>query len=111
MDYESKFLDKNYLATRLRDFKDIKNGNVTFDIYESDRAESASLYVRFFVNGFNRHTLRVSDHTCTTPHTQFIVCQTDILSKKKKEQFVKLVESSIRKAKSKGIEKALQHIN
>jgi len=99
---EDKFLNKEYVETRLRDFKDIKSKNITFEIKGSDRIDSLSLYVEFFIDNMKLNTLRISDHLCkTSPHLQFIIEPTKILAKKKKELFVRTVNHCLAIAKSK----------
>jgi len=110
MELEDKFLDENYLATRLRDFKEIRNKEITFYITKSDRAYSNSLYINFCVNNLKFATLRISDHIAKTPHTSFVITQGKILSKKKREQFVKLVECVLRKAKNKSLDLKLKQV-
>ena len=87
MNTEKKFLDPNYVATRLRDFKDIQKRVVTFSIHKSDNETSNSIYVDFWVGHFKCSTLRISDHIIEYPQSQFIVGE-DILTKKKKAQFI-----------------------
>lgn len=110
VEYESKFLSQEYLETRLRDFKEIRQKQVTFKIVKSNREESKSLYIEFYVDKIKGHTLRVSDHIVNTCHTQFIVSEFNVLKKKKKAQFVALVESSIRKAKADTLKVKLRRI-
>lgn len=111
MDYEEKFLDKSYLETRIRDFKEIKNGDFEFCVERSKNyPESASLYVHFKRGAWNIAELRVSDHSVNTAQTQFIVERGVILGKKKKEQFVRLVEKVIGVAKKKILAQALYKI-
>ena len=94
---ETIFLSPEYLETRLRDFKDVKSKKVKFVITKSNREDSRTLYVQFWVGNRKVSQLRVSDHIINTSDTQFIVADT-ILTKKKKAQFVRLVDKSIQKA-------------
>lgn len=94
---ETIFLSPEYLETRLRDFKDVKSKKVKFVITKSNREDSRTLYVQFWVGNRKVSQLRVSDHIINTSDTQFIVADT-ILTKKKKAQFVRLVEKSIQRA-------------
>lgn len=110
VDYEEKFLSREYLETRLRDFKEIRQKQVTFEIVKSNRENSKSLYIEFYIDGIKGHTLRVSDHIVNTCHTQFIAKPFTVLTKKKKAQFVALVESSIRKAKADTLKVKLRRI-
>lgn len=102
MDKQSKFLDKDYLTTRLRDFTAIKKKLVWFDITDSDRTFSKSIYINLYTNADKGsfHSIRISDH----PHevigqTQFLIEPNEDMTKKKKEQFIRVVELGIKKAR------------
>lgn len=111
MDYEEKFLDPAYLETRIRDFKEIKRGDLEFSVVRScNYPESASLYVKFMRGNWIISELRVSDHLVKTEQTQFIVSRGGILTKKKKEQFVRLVEKCIKVAKKKIFAQAMHRV-
>ena len=111
MEYEEKFLDPEYLSTRVRDFKEIKRGDLEFKVVRScNYPESASLYIKFMKGNWIITELRVSDHSINTPQTQFIVERGQILSKKKKEQFVRLIEKCIKVAKKKIFAQAMYKI-
>ena len=111
MDYEEKFLDPAYLETRVRDFKEIKRGDLEFSIVRScNYPETASLYVKFMRGAWIISELRVSDHSIKTTQTQFIVTRGEILTKKKKDTFVRLVEKCICVAKRKILTQALHKI-
>ena len=107
MDKQSKFFNKEYLETRLRDFSAIKKHDLFFQIHESDRVLLKTLYVEFWVKdgdkNFKQQTIRISDHIINCPHTQFIIDTYACLTKKKKQQFVRLVESAIKLAKRKSL--------
>lgn len=106
---ETIFLSPEYLETRLRDFKDVKSKKVKFVITKSNREDSRTLYVQFWVGNRKVSQLRVSDHIINTSDTQFIVADT-ILTKKKKAQFVRLVEKSIQKAYDKHLKLAMNWV-
>ena len=111
MEYEEKFLDPEYLSTRVRDFKEIKRGDLEFKVIRScNYPESASLYIKFMRGNWIISELRVSDHSVKTEQTQFIVERGAILSKKKKEQFVRLVEKCIKVAKKKIFAQAMHRV-
>lgn len=114
MDKQSKFLDKNYLKTRLMEFDAIKKGELTFELKESDRVLSKTLYVDFWANSGDKHykqaTMRISDHSIDCPHTQFIIEPYELITKKKKQQFVRLVECSIKRAKDKSLQHKLKFL-
>ena len=50
MDKQSKFFDKNYLTTRLRDFAAIKNKSVWFEIGDSNRSFSKTIYIYLYTS-------------------------------------------------------------
>lgn len=119
MEYQSKFFNKQYLETRLREVKEIKRKEIFFEIEESDRTFSRSLYVNFYLLGkqdrpFKGHTLRISDHLLEEtkcPHSQFVVDPNAFMSKSKKEQFMKSVRVSIAKAKTKHLYRELNKLS
>lgn len=112
IEYEAKLLDKEYLTTRIRDFKDIKNGLVLFAIKESNREDSLSVYIEFYVSGSKRAELRISDHYLKqAPQTQFIVYPCKILAKKRKELFVRTIENVINKAKIKEVNRKIKMLD
>lgn len=100
METQAKLLDKNYLATRIKEFKEIKRGDIRFEIYDSDRAFSNSVYITFFTYGGNKwykqFTIRISDHYADSPHEQFIINTQLSLTKHIKEKFMKLVDKVIK---------------
>lgn len=106
---ETIFLSPEYLETRLRDFKDVKSKKVKFVITKSNREGSRTLYVQFWVGNRKVSQLRVSDHIINTSDTQFIVADT-ILTKKKKAQFVRLVEKSIQRAYDKHLKLSMNWV-
>lgn len=116
METQSKFLNKKYLETRLREIREIRQKEMIFEIGESDRTFSRSLYVSFycpissgkFIKG---HTLRISDHIIDTPHTQFIIEPSACLTKKKKQQFARALETAVKKAKTKHFYKEMENIS
>lgn len=117
METQSKFLNKQYLETRLWEIREIKRKEITFEIEESDRAFSKSLYVNLYCPSgsgkwFKNHTLRISDHSFEDcPHTQFIIEPSAFLTKKKKQQFVRALETAVRKAKTKHFYKEMENIS
>ena len=117
MEKQIKLLNKPYLETRLREIKEIKRKEVFWDIEESDRAFSKSIYINFYIESTNglkwkNHTLRISDHSLTDcPHSQFIIEPNDFLTKKKKIQFIRAIENAIKKAQTKHLFKSLETIS
>ena len=114
MDKQSKFFSKEYLETRLRDFSAIKKHELYFQIHGSDRALSKTLYVEFWVKdgdkNFKLQTIRISDHIIDCPHTQFIIAPYACLTKKKKQQFIRLVENAIKLSKRKSLYHKLENL-
>ena len=116
MEKQIKLLNKEYLKTRLSEMREIKRKEVFFEIEESDRAFSKSLYISIWTQSygekkFKNSTLRISEHSisdCT--HTQFIIEPESCLTKKKKQQFVRALEKAILKAKTKNLYKQLEKI-
>lgn len=117
METQSKFLNKQYLETRLREIKEIKRKEIFFDIEESNRVFSKSLYINFYSQSlgskqFKNHTLRISDHIQEDcPHSQFIIEPNGFLTKKKKQQFMRAVETAVKKARIKHFYKELNKIS
>jgi hypothetical protein len=117
MDIQAKVLNKQYLETRIREIKEIKRKEIIFDIEESDRVFSKTLYVNFYCQGedswwFKGHTLRISDHfqeNC--PHSQFIINPSEWFTKKKKVQFMKTLENAVKKAKTRCFYKELKKLS
>ena len=76
MDKQSKFLSKEYLETRLRDFSAIKKHELYFQIHESDRVLSKTLYIEFWAKdgdkNFKQQTIRISDHIIMGNGTDFL---------------------------------------
>lgn len=117
METQIKFLNKQYLETRIKEFKEVKRNEVRFEIRESDRAFSRSLYIEFYCLGengswFKQKTVRISDHAIADcPHFQFIIEPNSILTKKKKQQFVKMLENAIKRSKKRQFKILLNKIS
>lgn len=116
METQSRLLNKDYLETRLRDIGAIRRKELTFQIHESDRALSKTLYIEFWEKDGEKNiklkTIRVSDHLQeeNCPHIQFIVKPYDFLTKKKKQQFIKTVERAIRSAQRRSLNYKLNNL-
>lgn len=117
METQDKFLNKQYLETRLREQREIKRKELFFDITESDRTFSRSLYINIYSQSlggkrFKGHTIRISDHQLSDcPHSQFIIEPNSILTKKKKAQFIRILETAFKKAQIKHFYKELSKIS
>lgn len=115
MERQSKLLNKQYLETRLRELPEIRRKEVGFDIQESDRAFSNSIYINLYYKDLEKdwkcHTLRISDHLLEKcPHTQFIIEPDRELSKKIKSRFIQIVKSCIKKVLMINLYKKLKKI-
>lgn len=117
MEKQEKFLNKQYLETRVREVKEIRQKKMKFDITESDRLFSKTLYVNFYCFGengkwFKEHTLRVSDHVLEDCyHSQFIVDPNENLTKKKKAQFLRVLELAVKKAQIRNFYKEIENVS
>lgn len=111
METELKLLDKNYIETRIGEFKEIRSKQVAYKIEDSNRENSASVYVRFYIvnkkgdgeSYFGGTTVRISDHPLSaerlntnSSYKQFIVKPNMVLCKKRKAMFVKVLENAIK---------------
>ena len=105
METETKFLDVNYVETRIREFKDIRSKQVSYKIERSNRENSNSIYVRFYLTRINKGEerffagsgVRISDHYLSDyPHKQFIVDTTMPLTKGRKAIFIKTLEKALK---------------
>lgn len=116
MDKQDKLLDKKYLETRIREIKAIRNKDVFFEIRDSDKENSISLYVNFFCKDAKgrktkAYTLRISDHSLADrPCLQFIIDPNDFLTKKKKQQFMSAVERAVQRASDKNSMRNLSYL-
>lgn len=117
MELQSKLLDKEYIKTRLQEIPEIKRKEVSVKFSNSDRPNSISLYIEFWVNGHNTEygyknkTIRVSDHRIDTPHTQFIIDPNDELTKKKKSLFMRTLEKGVKMALERSFYKKLSNLS
>lgn len=101
MDRQEKLLDIEYIETRLRDFLQIKTNRLNYTIKKSNREKSKSVYISFWFvmldNKISRQNqLRISDHPTKNPNLlDFVVNPDEILTKKKKKQFMNFLEKGI----------------
>ena len=107
METESRLLNKDYLATRIREIKEVRRHDVKFSIDESDRVFSKSLYINFYCLGANEvwvkySTVRISDHFINSvPFPQFIIEPDKELKKNKKKQLMATLTNAVSRAKFK----------
>lgn len=116
MELQSKFLNKEYLDIRIKEFDEIKNKEFEYIIKKSNRALSKSLYVEFCLNNngfrFKVATLRVSDHRLEKcMHTQFIINPLEVLTKSKRKSFVKIINRLFKKGRQKMLDIKLYNIS
>ena len=116
MELQSKFLNKEYLDIRIKEFDEIKNKEFEYIIKESNRVLSKSLYVEFCLNNngfrFKVATMRISDHRfekCI--HTQFIIDPFENLTKSKRKSFVRIVNNLFKKGRQKMLDVKLYNIS
>lgn len=107
---EAKLLDINYIETRLRDIKEIRNKEIFYNIEKSNRPDSKSIYVYFHYDIYTTH-MRISDHSIQTPVVQFIVNPFNVLNKKKKELFMRTLLNSVKCLKHKALDKKLKNLS
>lgn len=104
MDMQSKLLDQNYLKTRLEELKEIKKGDVKYNIYESDRLFSKTIYIDFYIQGkdkwYKQYSIRISDHEIKCLQEQFIIDRNLTLTKGVKDKFMQLVKKTINRSKN-----------
>ena len=114
---QTKFFEKEFVANILNDFKQIKSKEISFQIYNSDRSYSKSMYIGFWhqikdIGWRKLATLRISDHTdknCI--HPQFIVDLSGILTKKKVALFRRTISNCIKKCKHKVLQLNINKIS
>lgn len=107
METETKFLDQNYVETRVRELKEVRTRKVAYKIEKSNRENSNSLYVRFYVirmfkgeeKFYGVSGLRISDHLLTNypeTHKQFIIDPTMPLTKGRKAIFMRTLDRAVK---------------
>ena len=103
METQSKLLEEQYISTRLQEFKEIKRKEISFTINKSNVENSVSTYVHFCTNHDGNWvgctTLRISDHLHhdkNLKEKQFIIEPSAILTKKKKELFMRTLEQTLK---------------
>lgn len=101
MELESKLLEEEYLRTRFNEIKEIKQGLIRVYFKKSDRENSISLYVSFWRDGWHGMDLRISDHSIVRDcQIQFLIDPSQVLTKKKKERFMRTVMNCVTKTKN-----------
>lgn len=111
METELKFLDENYIETRVREIKEVRTKQVAYKIEHSNNQDSSSIYIRFYIINkkgdeekyFGGTTVRISDHVLSaerlnanSSYKQFIVKPEMVLCKKRKAMFMKVLENAVK---------------
>lgn len=113
METQIKLLNKAYVESQVRELKEIKKKELKFDVTESDRAFSRTLYVNFYWQGLDSKwlkgcSLRISNHSIPDcVHAEFIIDTDGFLSKKVKEKFKRALEQVVRNTKWKMLHKTI----
>ena len=116
MDTQDRLLDIKYVSARLNQLDKVKNGEIKYMVYTSDRAFSKTLYIRFYTPGdknnwVSQKTLRISNHILEDCcHLQLIIDPKATLTKKVKESFMRIAESVINYSKKRSLYKTLEKI-
>lgn len=116
MQFESDLLNPKYLETRCNDLKEVRNGLVGY--YFEFSPYSQTIYIKFGIKvaeGYYHYNtrLRVSDHLPTrntAVKTTFLVRPNEIFKKKRKEQFQRTLNNSVRECLRKSQEKMFEKI-
>ena len=102
MDTQSRLLDKSYVEIQVRQLKEIKQDVLHFNIEQSNRKSSQTLYVSFYYEPVasiwvKGSTLRISDHLIKNKiHTTFLINPDEILDKKTKLKFIRTLKNTIK---------------
>ena len=112
----SKFLDINYVKTRVNELPEVQRGDVKVDVYKSANPKSKSIYVIVYCIGrksewYKCYTLRISDHEFGECNfKQFIINPDKKMTKRHREQFTSLLKRAVKYAIERGIEKKLLYL-
>ena len=105
MELEEKLLDIDYLRTRLNEIREIKRGEVRYEIERSCNEYSKTIYVYFLTlvgqnQWWRQNKVRISDHVIKTREAgkNFCVKPTQILTKKRKALLMRTFANSINDA-------------
>lgn len=103
---ESDFLTLTYVMARLNSIKEIRSGNVLYDIQLSNKS-GKSVYISLYGEGISGEVkrlkeIRISDHfiekLSNKDYIQFIVNPNNVMTPIKSEQFNRVVVNAIRGA-------------
>lgn len=108
MEIKNILFDKEYLSKRLSELDGYKKKEFTFEIKNSDRPNSLSLYIALYQKiivgdkekDIKGCELRISDHyskNCLS--TQMIIDPNCAITKKQKNMFAKSLNNLVRKSK------------
>jgi len=116
METQIKLFNKAYVESQVRQIKEVRHKQLKFDIQESDRAFSRTLYVSFFFNSVDNKwlkgcTLRISDHLLPNElYKTFLVKPNDFLDKKTKAKFIRALELVASDTSKKSVRKNLDRL-
>lgn len=103
---ESDFLSLIYVMARLKNIKEIRNGNVLYDIQLSNKS-GRSLYISLYGEGIDGSKkrlkeIRISDHyinkLSSKDYIQFIIKPNNAITAEKSIQFNKMIVNAIHEA-------------
>lgn len=117
MEKQVKLFNKDYVESQVRQVKEVRHKQLRFDIEESDRAFSKSLYVNFYWCSVDKTwlkgcTLRISNHLLSNDiHTTFLVKPDNFLDKKTKQKFMRALELVASNTTKKAVRKNLDRLS
>ena len=117
METQIKLLNKAYVESQVLQVKEVRHKQLKFEIEESDRAFSKSIYVSFYWCSVDKSwlkgcTLRISDHLLQNDvHTTFLVKPLNWLDKKTKQKFMRALELVASNTAKKAVRKNLDRLS
>lgn len=118
MDTQEKLLNEQYLGALLNEIREIKNKEVLFNIEQSDRAFSKTLYIHFYCQSTNRYgkwykcsTLRVSDHLQNGCRFGQFIIKPDKSLKNVKRRFLAQVTRVVKLAQKRSLFKLMDNLS
>lgn len=117
METQIKLLNKDYVESQVRQVKEVRDKQLRFEIDESDRTFSRSIYVNFYWCSVDNAwlkgcTLRISNHLLPNNiHTTFLVKPDNLLDKKTKQKFMRALELVASNTIKKSVRKNLDRLS
>lgn len=117
METQIKLFNKDYVESQVRQVKEVWHKQLRFDIEESDRAFSKTLYVNFYWCSVDNTwlkgcTLRISNHIVPNDiHKTFLVKPENFLDKKTKAKFMRALELTASDTIKKSVRKNLDRLS